>query len=414
MTINNNKNKEFLKILLGTFISQSGSYFMTLSLAAAFYILTNSVIGAATIMVLSYLPAVFVSGLVGNIVDKKLSRQMLVLLEVFSASISILCAVFLYYHYYIILLILLTLRSCLSFTTRAAQTRWVKIITPENSQSKRIKLLLLAFFLSTTTAGILVGVVIGDDIYSGITKVAVIDFITYLVSVIIIWTLHEPNNLRTPKSYSPLNFKNIYYQTLSTILDVFKDKSLMRPFLFVVFSQGLFQGAYQALISIMPNYFNKSISAISLFQISASVGLLFAFIFLWIKPNLPYFKYSYFIVISLGILSMIMVIIVGKMEYSVIFFGIFNLFYEIVWLHNRSVFFVKTPISHVGRYQFTLDSLAGVVMSLCTISCASLIKVFDHKVGVLYFIISTISIFIAVSFYLDKFAKLDLKSNEDH
>lgn len=398
---------EFYKIFAASFISQSGSYFMTLSLAAATFVLTDSISGAAFVMVLSYLPAIFLSGKAGKQIDQKLSVKMLLFLELFSALTSVFCGFLLYYEQYLLLIIPLCFRSYLTFATRAAMSKWLKVISPKEKQGIRIKIFLLGFFLSTTVAGILAGIALKGDIHDGIFNVIIIDFVTYMISMLVIYSLYETKEIRDKIRGGTVNINRIEAGIINSLKEIFQNSILKKTFIAVVVSQAVFQGAYQAFISIIPSQFGLDISGISGFQIAASIGLIIAFLLLWGIPNFLEEKGKAIPLRTIltgigGLIGIVSVVSFSNFTGSILSFGILTFFYELIWLANRTSFFVEAPLNHVARYQFLLDAIAAIAMSLCTIGYAVFMEIIEFKIGSLLFLATSLLVFGVLVFIVNK------------
>src|SRR6516164_8504344 len=90
--------REFVKLLAGAFVSQSGSHFLTITLAGFVLVRTKSLTQASLVFVLSYLPSLFVSARVGDWIDRRLSRWLLGRNELFGALTSLACGVCIAYN----------------------------------------------------------------------------------------------------------------------------------------------------------------------------------------------------------------------------------------------------------------------------------------------------------------------------
>src|ERR1035438_7340830 len=111
--------KEFKKLLSATFVSQTGSHFLTLALAAFVFISSGSPTQSALIFVVSFLPSILVSAELGHWVDKKISRWLYARNELISILATLLCGLCIAYHLPLIFLcIILGLRSLFTFISR--------------------------------------------------------------------------------------------------------------------------------------------------------------------------------------------------------------------------------------------------------------------------------------------------------
>ncbi|HEV7737935.1 MAG TPA: hypothetical protein VGO47_11265, partial [Chlamydiales bacterium] len=275
--------REFKKLLLASFISQSGSHFMTLAIAFTVYALSGgSMVKAALVMVFSYLPVIFLTKLAGSLIDRKLSVRMLLVFEASAAIVSVICGALVYFDQFIVLLPLLCARCLLTFATRAALSRWIKLISSLGKQGVRLKIFLLGFFLATTVAGILAILTLGIDLRPAIVNVVIIDVVTYLISMLVILSLKSLPE--TPVEIQKVEISGSQEAFSDTLGQILQQPVLKKTFLRVVLSQALFQGAYLALIAVIADHFDLGLKAGAFFQISASIGLIIAFVVLWIFP----------------------------------------------------------------------------------------------------------------------------------
>ncbi len=72
---------EFRIVLLGSFVSQIGSHFLTLALASYVLITTGSAVNSGMVFVVTYLPSILVGSALGAIVDRHISKRLLILNE---------------------------------------------------------------------------------------------------------------------------------------------------------------------------------------------------------------------------------------------------------------------------------------------------------------------------------------------
>ena len=366
---------EFRKLLLSSFISQSGSHFLTLALAAFILVSSGSPIQSALVFVVSYLPSILVSSQLGHWIDTKVSRWLLARNELISIVSTILCGLIVAYKLPLVLLCLvLGFRSLLMFISRAASTKWLKNITPPELQTNRIKVFYLSFFLSTALAGVLLGFVVAK---ASIWKIVTIDILSYVVSTIVIMTLQE-----LPKSQyaTPLTDGTFQPKLFETLITIFRMPLVRNSFLIVCFSQSLFQGAYSALVSLLPiQHFNVGMAGVGSFQIAASIGITGGFLVNWLWDKFFNEKEGKIPARALmtsfvAVLCLLTAISTDAMTVSIVAFLGLNFFYECVWLHHNSEFFRASPKMGAARYQFTLSACAAFLMSCSTLGYSAAIE----------------------------------------
>lgn len=380
-------SKEFSKLLAASFVSQTGSYFLTLALSAFILVTTGSPVRAALVFVLSYLPSILVAPLLGGWVDRRVSRFLLAGNEAASIAATILCAACIKFELPIVILcVVLGVRSILLFVGRAAGTKWLKLITPPGDQTGRIKLFYLSFFLSTAVAGVLASFVLKR---SSIEIVAVIDCVSYLASLALYLSMESPATEETAGLPAPTA------SLRETLRMIFAMPVVRISFLAVCLSQALFQGAYSALVSYLPiKVFAIGIGGVGLFQLAASLGIIGGFVINWVAADTLSEKDAEVPAKALalsGLATAFLIACVGAAGVPTslaCFFGM-NLAYECVWLHHNSEFFRASPKSHAARYQFTLAASAAFLMSATTLAYSAAVQSLGPAAG-------TVSVLMAI------------------
>ena len=370
-------NSEFLKILLATFISQSGSHFLTLAIATHTYVTTGSLVSSALVFVVSYLPSIFFSSSLGLLIDNYLNRSFLIKNELLSILLTLLCGLAIYYKLPLsILCLILSIRSILSFVCRSSSSKWIKCISSPNEQALRFKLFSFAFFLSTAVSGILASVLLTQV---SILYVIGIDALSYLLGIGVFASLIPLAQEKAVEVKSvAINAEIIP----STYFSIFQTKSLRMNFIFVCFSQALFQGAYSVLISYLPlSLFKLGMRGVGIFQLAASMGIILGFLILWALPEIlksPQSKYFFKIIganiVAIGVLFLCLSS--ENLTRSVSLFFCLNILYELIWLHSSAEFFRASPLQATARFNFTLNSTAALSMALSTMSFAFCIQNF--------------------------------------
>jgi hypothetical protein len=364
---------EFFKLQIASFISQSGSHFLTISLAAFVLLSSGSIVQSALVFVLSYLPSAFVSSRLGHWIDKNVSRKLLAANEILSIAASVLCGLAIYLKAPLFALsIVIAARSILLFTARTVASKWIKVISPPELQALRIKFFFLSFFLSTAVAGILAGSVLER---ATMLTVVAIDVATYFVSLMLILSLKDLQHAQVTGSTSEAQAVRLR----ETIGEILSNPTIQNHFLAVCLSQAIFQGAYSALVSFLPIViFKLGASGIGYFQLAASLGITGGFLVVWLLPNLfaenrGQFPLRFVLLLSAGFIALFSCVSVTGSSSSLLSFTLFNLSYECIWLFNNSEFFRKSPPESIGRYQFTLASFASLVMAIFTLGYSFLL-----------------------------------------
>lgn len=374
---------EFTRILGASFISQTGTHFLTIALAAYVFVSSGSTIQSALVFVVSFLPSILVSAELGDWIDRRLSRLLIVRNDLIAAALSALCGACIYFKMPLVLLCAaLSVRSILSFTGRAAATKWIKLITPPELQDRRNKLFFLSFFLSTALAGVLAGVVLA---HGSIVAVVTIDILTYLLGIGLVMTLRaQPEGVGSPAAASGQARPKL----LDTLRCILQMPSVRTSFLLVCFSQAIFQGAYSVLVSYLPiRHFALDVSSIGLFQLATSIGLTAGFLLVWFFPSkindenieLPLRAIG---ISAVAVVAALLLSVSHSLPFSLFLFMVFNLAYECVWLHHSTKFFRASPKNYMARYQFTISACGAFFMSISTLGYSAAIESFGLGLGV--------------------------------
>ena len=376
-------SSEFKRILAASFISQSGSHFLTLALAAYVFVSSGSAIQSALVFVVSFLPSILVSAQLGDWIDRKLSRLLMARNDLIATALSVLCGACIYYKMpLIVLCMVLGARSILTFTGRAAASKWIKLITPPEFQEKRNKLFFLSFFLSTALAGVLAGVILATG---SIVTVVAIDVLTYLLGIGIVLTLRtQPEGVGSPVRST----EQVRPKLVDTLRCILQMPTVRTSFLLVCLSQALFQGAYSVLVSYLPiRHFALGVSSIGMFQLVTSIGLTAGFLLVWFLPHKINDENIERPVRALGISAVavaaaLLLSISHNLPLALFLFMLFNLAYECVWLHHSTKFYRASPKNYTARYQFTISACGAFFMSISTLGYSAAIEGLGLGLGI--------------------------------
>lgn len=359
---------ELKKIFTASFISQTGSHFLTLSLAGYLLASTGSIVEASLVFVLTFLPAIFVANNVGTFIDRNLSNSLLIYTDLLSLMVTALCGISLYYRTSLYSLgILLALRSILGFTTRSALLKWIKIISPLADQAKNMRFYFLSYFLSTAFAGILASIVLS---YGGIQSVVFLDMLTYVLSILVFTSL-------SPIALTNLHGKIETSSFFSVLAAVFQTKQSRSAFLMVCVSQAIFQGAYSNFVSYLPlRRFSLGINGIGYYQLAASLGIILGFVILWKFPTILKGIGSVRVtaLFSITLVSLYLLVSTHQLWLSIFTFWGMNFLYECLWLNANSDYFEHMPPERAAAFQYVLSSSASFSMALVTFGYALLLQ----------------------------------------
>lgn len=371
--------QDWPRLLGAAFVSQIGSHLMTLAVAAFVHRQTGSPVQAAWVFVFALFPPVLVSNPLGRWIDRALSRRLWIGNELLAGFISLLCGLCISSKQTWLLYITLSLRSIVGFCGRACANKWIKLITPPEAQTNRLKLFFLTFYLSTAGAGVLAAYTLAQ---SSIWVLVEVDVITYLLGIVLLATL-QPIATTMVSAEAPRSKKN----SLGNLWQQLAHKPLLGlSFALVCGLQGLFQSAYCVLVTQLPmHHFSNTPTSIGAFQIAASLGILCGFGVNWFFPtSLQRNK------VALGVgavgLSCLWLTVQfahhNKQWLSLLGFGTMNFFFEWLWLFYTARFFQQSPTGQVALYQFVLSSTASFLMSLGILAYAYGIQLWGTQHGV--------------------------------
>jgi hypothetical protein len=370
-----NSRTEFTKLQLASFVSQSGSHFLTIALAAFVFAGSGSITKASLVFVLSFLPSVFFSSRLGGWIDRRLSKWLLARNELLSILTSVLCGLCLAYKAPLLILgAIIGARSLLLFVARTGGSKWTKLISPPELQANRIKFFFLSFFLSTAVAGVLAGAVLS---HPSVFTVIAIDVATYLISFSILLTLRE-----IPAGSGQQSTTGGEVRLLGTLREIWSLPPIRAAFVAVCLSQALFQGAYSVLVSYLPmGKLHMGLQGIGNFQLAASVGITLGFLVVWALPNFltrGVRTARFGIILGSGLVGLLLCIISKSTLPSLASFFLFNAAYECIWLFYSAEFFQKSPSNVLARYQFTLTASASFLMALSTVGYSLMMENFGE------------------------------------
>lgn len=384
---------EFRKLLAASFVSQTGSHFLTLALSGFVLLNTGSAVLSSLVFVFSFLPSVLAGPKLGQWVDQHVSKYLIARNELFSIGSTLLCGLFLHLNLPIYFLCAaLALRSLLLFIGRSASTRWLKSISEPHEQSDRIKIYYLGFFLSTAVSGLLAAKALAAI---SIWAIVVIDCASYALALAFYLNLSP---LSVSRSSTDLVSVEVTKSVRETLGEIFASPTLRVSFLIVCMSQAIFQGAYSSMVSFLPvRSFGIGAEGIGWFQIAASLGIIGGFLVNWFAPK--FFETSTsripnrtLMVATLGIVSLVLCVGSSSIPLSLIHFLVFNFAYESVWLHHNSDFFRVTPTNKMATYQFTLASTAAFMMSVFTLGYSALVETMGTVQGTLFMLLAGIAL----------------------
>jgi len=354
---------EFVKLLAANFISQTGTSLLTLGLSAFIFSQSQSILYASLVIVISYLPSLFVSSYLGQLIDKKISKKLMIQIEFISLLISMLCGLVVLFELPIYCLAFcLILRSLLNFSSKTSFNKWLKMISPAPLQKNRIKLHKLSFFLAVCFAGLLVSQYLSKD---SILNIIYVDALTYFICILIICLFNRASKNKEIENYS--------FQRASlwqTYQYIFSMPALKSSFIMVVLAQGILQGSYSVYLNYLPlQKFMLPIKTVGTFQVFSVLGILMGFSIVFFIPKFMQDKkveipYKSLISGLLGLICMTAIAENNNLPQTLVLFFTHCMFYELIYLHQSAEFFKYAPEKHIAKLQFTLQASAGAFMSL--------------------------------------------------
>jgi|GEM_PF-2396528 len=366
---------EFTKFLFANFVSQTGTYLLTWSLSAFIFSRTQSILYASLVFVISYLPSVFFSSKLGNLIDRYISKKLIVSVEIVSAILSLFCGYLIMNQSDLTLFsVILIIRSLLGYFNKSAFNKWLKLISPVEKQAQRLKLHKITFFLSITFSGLLVSAFLTKD---SIYTITIIDVFSYLLSALVVLSFKNP-------VYSYIENKSEYNISLiNTYRYIFSIPRLKAAFALVVLSQGIIQGSYAVLINYLPLHsFKLPIQSVGIFHIAVTIGILIGAAVVYFFPNFMHEKKSHdpsksLFCIVLAFVSIVLLCVNKSIPLAYLLFFLQSVLYELIYVHQSAEFFKACPRQHVARLQFNLQASAGAFMAIATFFFSFLMEKVD-------------------------------------
>lgn len=352
----------FHSLWSATFVSQTGAHLLTLALSAFLLSKTGSLLAATNVFVFSYLPGAIFSAHLGRLIDRKLSRKILVMNDLAALVLSLLCGwVVATGKPFFLLCVLLSLRSISTFFGRAAVMKWVRLTAAPETLHSATQLIYLSFFLSTTLSGMLAIFALGSQ---SIWPVVGLDVATYLVSALIFLFIDDKSIIsqRTHTALSPVRL----HQYLLSLEEMLRNPRLFPVVTTFVVSVALFQGAYCILINYLPLAFATGRSGVGWFQLAASLGILAGFALNRTRGISARLKAGRTpILFSIGaVLGLLASCATSVLLLSILAFFFFHFLFESVWLAAAAELVALSPADRVGEYQFVATSTATLLMSV--------------------------------------------------
>ncbi len=353
-----------------TFVSQTGAHLLTLALSAFLLSKTGSLLAATHVFVFSFLPGAIFSAHLGRLIDRKLSRKILVANDFLALVLSLLCGwVVATGKPFFVLCLLLSLRSISNFFGRAAVMKWVRVTAPTDALHAQTQFIYLSFFLSTTLSGMLATVALGA---ASIWPVVILDVATYLVSAGIFFFIDDKEVVlqRTSTVLPALRL----HQYLLSLEEMLRNPRLFPIVMIFVVSAALFQGAYCILVNYLPLSFSAGRAGTGWFQTAASLGLLAGFAMNRVPKPAQWLKSSKHsaLFFGLGVMGLFATTASSALSLSLLTFFVFHFFFEAVWIASAAELVALSPAERAGEYQFVATSTATLLMSIWALIFANI------------------------------------------
>jgi MFS family permease len=186
---------EFLKMLAAYGASQGAGHLLTTVFAKTVYDHRASAVLACAVLGLNYLPPALLTSFIGPWIDRHGSRRTLAGIEAGALGLALLCVLTAATGLGLPLLFaLLSLRAVLMSTARSGYARWLKHISPPETQARRMKLFTLTFMSATTLAGLLAWAVLlgpASGLFARLALAVLLLHLTALAFVGLLWPLPE-------------------------------------------------------------------------------------------------------------------------------------------------------------------------------------------------------------------------------
>jgi hypothetical protein len=373
---------------------------MTLALSAYVFMQTGSAFKGSLVFAFTFLPPIFVGAAAGGYIDRHFSKWLLIKSELLSLAASAICGLIVYLKYPVALLALvLAMRSVLSFVSKSAYGRWIKLITTPELQTLRFKFFSFAYFLAYAVSGLLSAVVLA---HGNIITVTFIDCLTYLAGTIIVFMI--PAYTGTEGASQTPTANPTRHSIMTTLFEFYRIPAVRGAFIIYCITSTLFQGSHQALISFLPiKVFTNGAHYIGYLQLTYGLGIMAGFFINWAFPQAlraksdEHLSNRMIFLLLLNFAFFIPMIITRDINYVLVSSFLAALTMEWNWLDSMSEFFRSSPKHAVARYQFTATSIGCFLMSLDNVVVASLMD----RYGVISGFLITFSLISALLLLLD-------------
>ncbi|WP_128895496.1 MFS transporter [Longirhabdus pacifica] len=394
------KNKQFVKLFCGSFLSQMGSIIG--NAAIAFYLLDvfTSQPGLATLAELMYaLPTIFVFLFVGVIADKLDRKKIAIYSDWIRAGLTALLIAAVMMNWLFLVFVLLFVRAGISKFFMPAEIGMVQGVVSKEAyqQAAGLNQMVYSIFM-------IFGVGLGALAYRtiGIQGALVIDGLSFIASAFFIQTCNVPLEARQPNGkykLKDISFRSSWEDFKSGVSYVWNNKLLL-SILSGFFLFGLINGAFAVLpmftmkYKLAPEQFEWYAA---LFSICLGVGIFIGSMVtaVFMKKVKPY----QIIIASLFITTILVVFLALSSEIWVYLCFAFGLGFILAPMNIAISGWILSLVesTHIGRVEGLIDPSLMLSQSIMLGAIAVAFPNIISSVDVIYFVLA--ALFLVVSLY---------------
>lgn len=304
-------NKNFKLILLGQIISLFGNTIQRFALSLYILDITGSSSIYANILALSIIPYIILAPIAGNIADNYNKKYMMIILDIISGILMIICFIFFIlklesiFLIAIVMILLSTISACYGpvVTSSIPQTVESNYLQKANSYISQVG------SWSNILGPILGGILYG---FLGINLILILNGLSFIISAILECFIKLPKQQNTV--HKSLDLFTSFVHMANTFKKLSKNYKIV---LGIILSYGLYNISIVPINSVLlPTIINLDLNMPSqVYGIIESIiasGLLISGIFLNLKPNLfkfsTHYKWNYLMPLSMLLVGTLLII----------------------------------------------------------------------------------------------------------
>ncbi len=349
------------------FLSTVGSFVLLMALSSKAYMSTNLALAAGAVFVAQWIAPLVMFPLIGKLANEGSSKKRLVVTDLATGLVTILVGL-VWLKSGVLVFALLFVRGFLEAVTKTLRETSLKRYGNIEHMEKAASVFGTSYFL-----GVGVGALVSAALVSrfSILEIALIDASSFLVSAALYLCVRES------KEVEALRVKT--KQLLSVGFQiVFGDKALLRSFLYLLLTIGIFQSFHTLARAALPigilrlpeenmHYFQFA------FTIGIIVGAFFVSSFLQRKSTLKFnpILYLFFTSIFMVVAS---VLKLPLLNYA--FYFLFAFFFEICFIRFKNELFLGASASQIGHVMALVQTGSTGILALSILLFGYLIDIF--------------------------------------